>query len=181
MNLFGIAGKKGDRLAIMQLLKYGVMRIWGLDELPNIARTKQGKPWFPGYPDHHFNLSHSGSFALCGLSTTPIGVDIEQVTPGRGELARYILGKQELRKYNEFAEKDELLHIYWTLKESYCKCTGEGLKLPPVETTFDIDIDGFIRSNRTGYAFKSLKGNDWCGAVCVQGDIGLMDIEWIEQ
>ena len=41
---------------------------YGLSPLPETAREESGKPFFPGFRALHFNLSHSGTLALCALS-----------------------------------------------------------------------------------------------------------------
>ena len=35
-------------------------------ELPEVALGRLGKPYFPGYPDVHFNISHSSGAVLVG-------------------------------------------------------------------------------------------------------------------
>ena len=49
---------------------------YGLPGLPELARREGGKPFFPGRPDLHFNVSHSGGLALCGVGSASLGVDI---------------------------------------------------------------------------------------------------------
>ena len=46
------------------LLAYAVRQCRGFDALPVLAQQEQGKPYFPNHPDCHFNLSHSGTYAL---------------------------------------------------------------------------------------------------------------------
>ena len=62
-----------------ELLAWGAERYWGLTPLPELEAGERGKPWFPSCPQNHFNLSHSGSFALCALSDQPVGVDIQEM------------------------------------------------------------------------------------------------------
>ena len=50
--------------------------------LSGLARTPQGKPYFPGYPDFKYNISHSGRYAVCGMicggrDPQPVGIDID--------------------------------------------------------------------------------------------------------
>ncbi len=45
-----------------------------------LAQWQRGKPYFPS-PRCQFNLSHSGTLALCALSDRPVGVDIQMVRP----------------------------------------------------------------------------------------------------
>ena len=63
MILYGAAGLLHRRQAYLLLLQ-GIRLHWGVEQLPALARGKRGKPYFPDFPDYHFNLSHSGSLAL---------------------------------------------------------------------------------------------------------------------
>ena len=68
-----------EQLCAWTLLRLAVWKSFGWQELPRIAWTEQGKPWFPDWKDVYFNLSHTA--VLVGLSDRPIGVDIERVRP----------------------------------------------------------------------------------------------------
>ena len=45
------------------------------EALSGEIRIPGEKPRFPAYPDFHYNISHSGGVAVCGLSDHPIGID----------------------------------------------------------------------------------------------------------
>ena len=80
MVLYG-AEHLTERAQAYDLLERAARLHWGWDRLPEMAREERGKPYFPGAPQYHFNLSHSGPFALCALSDRPVGVDIQVVRP----------------------------------------------------------------------------------------------------
>lgn len=142
--------REGDAHA---LLRKAVRQVWGLDA-PEIVRRPDGKPVFARYPDLHFNLSHSGSLALCALSDQPVGADIELVLPRRANLPAYVFRGAEYRRYLALGGGWEAFYTLWTEKESILKYTGEGLKalrraeLPP------------------GCVITPLTGEGWQGAVC---------------
>jgi 4'-phosphopantetheinyl transferase len=46
-----------------------------------IACNEFGKTFLQGYPDFHFNISHSGNWAVCVISAKEVGVDIEKIKP----------------------------------------------------------------------------------------------------
>ena len=80
---------EGDAYALLgELLRAE----YGLGVLPAMARGADGKPYFPGEPELHFNVSHSGGLALCGAGEAPLGVDVEVLRPAapgwRGMCAR---------------------------------------------------------------------------------------------
>ena len=112
------------------LLAYAARRRWGLAQLPAIARTEGGKPYFPAYPNHHFNLSHSGSFTLCAVDDAPVGVDMEVIRPHHPSLAQRICSPEELAWVNKQADRERAALRLWTAKESRVKYTGTGLTIP---------------------------------------------------
>ena len=183
MWLFGAAGSGNSRETARRLLRYAVEEAWDIRELPRIAVEQRGKPWFPDHPDCHFNLSHSGSYVFCGLADVPIGVDIEETVPRKDALAHYIMDLAELAAYCEHPDQDEMVYTLWTLKESYVKCTGEGISYPPQAamkaSVFDIGSGQAVKSNREGFSFKSFSGKGWRAAVCIQGEKEIPHIQWV--
>lgn len=111
-----------------ELLARAVKLVWGIDALPEIARTENGKPYFRNWPDLYFNLSHSGQWAMCALSDAPVGVDIEVVRPRRGNLPAYVFKGADYGRYLALGGDWSAFYILWTEVESIVKYTGEGLK-----------------------------------------------------
>ena len=92
------------------------------DVLPN------GKPYLLGRPDFHFNLSHSGVWAVCAVADVEVGVDIQQYRGVSGKLVRrFTNAEQQMLDSVEGEEKMRLLFEIWVRKEAFLKCTGEGL------------------------------------------------------
>ncbi|KQP30499.1 hypothetical protein ASF49_13375 [Methylobacterium sp. Leaf104] len=87
----------------------------------------------------HFNLSHSGSHALIGVShCAPIGVDVEAIRPVGDPLAivRAHFHPVEIASLAR-APQDRQAPLFfrcWTRKEAVVKALGTGLALP---------LDGF--------------------------------------
>ena len=141
----------------------------GWPELPPVARTPQGKPWFPDAPEVHFNLSHSGGLALCGVGEAPLGVDVEELRPRRPGLDRYVLSDGEYAWYTGQGGGWENLYTLWTLKEARVKCTGAGLRTAPRDIRVPL-----LRPGETGelegLRFMACAGPGWRGAVCTAGE-----------
>lgn len=102
----------GERRCAYRLLALAAEREWGLLRLPDIARTDGGKPYFPGLPGLHFNLSHSHGAAVCALHDQPVGVDVERLRPAPRRLAAGM--------------DDESFFRRWTALEATVKRQGRG-------------------------------------------------------
>ncbi len=145
-----------------------------------LAYGENGKPYFPGYPHIHFNLSHSGNWAMAVFANVETGCDIEKMQEADLELAEkffapkeyaYIAGQQGKKK------QDEAFFRIWTLKESYIKAVGAGLSL--ALDSFEVNIlqKGEIRMKRKDggegsfleeFDFRQYRFGEYCAAVCFQ-------------
>ena len=101
----------------------------------NIAKTAQGKPYLPDYPQIHFNISHSGGILLAAISAIgAVGVDIEQAKPQRRDfpgLVTKCFAKSEQNYWNALPETEKTAEFYrfWTRKEAFVKAVGRGLAM----------------------------------------------------
>ena len=96
-----------------------------------LSFNEQGKPYFKN-SSVYFNLSHSGEYALCAISDHEVGCDIEKIVPTDLKIAKRYFSVEE---YEDIIaqppeKQPERFFCYWTLKESFIKVTGLGLKLP---------------------------------------------------
>ena len=92
---------------------------------------KNGKPQFMHYPAIHFNLSHSGDYVIAAFDRNPVGVDIQEHKNLKENMAKHFLTPWELEQIGmqpEEGSRQELLCRLWTIKESYIKLIGEGMK-----------------------------------------------------
>jgi 4'-phosphopantetheinyl transferase len=177
--IFAAEGSDGKRLA-PALLLYGLRETFGIKSLPHMERTAEGKPYFPDRPEICFNYSHSGGLTLCGISEAPLGVDIELIRPVRPGLARRVMSRREYEDWISCSDQEGRLFSLWTLKESYFKCTGTGLKLPLGAVEFSCAPNGKFACHLPGFAFRSYSGDRWRAALCVrEGTDSLPDILWI--
>lgn len=83
-----------------------------------------GKPE-PAGGGFHFNLSHSGPWALCVWSEGPVGADVERLREPSDALLRRVCAPGEAQGVR--SARDFLW--LWTAKESYAKLLGRGLSL----------------------------------------------------
>lgn len=106
-----------------------------------------GKPWLVGYPEFHFNLTHSHDHAAVAISDKPVGIDLEVVDetfPCR-EVARQYFCGAEIAAVLEAPDPDlttERFYAFWTAKEAIMKATGLGMTLEPQRIELAVE-DGF--------------------------------------
>ena len=139
--------------------------------------SSHGKPYFLGFENFHFNLSHSGEFVVCAISDSPVGIDVEKIIPLDIRLmaSNYSLSEQA-DLYRQKPET-ELSYFYelWTLKESFIKKSGEGLSKQLDSFSIKIFNDG-ISINCDDITTKSVFfkqydiDRDCKMAVCAESD-----------
>lgn len=136
-------GRSGHNVG-RELLAAAYREMTGSD-LPPIAVTERGKPYFVG-SDLHFSISHTKSHAFCVLSDRPVGIDAEETDRFLSlKLAEKILSPTEKLRFD--GTRQTLLR-FWVLKEAAAKLSGEGLTGYPNHTDFDpedprvTEIDG---------------------------------------
>ena len=121
-----------------------------------------------------FNLSHSGEMIICAVSELLVGCDIEKQRTGYERMLRRIFTEKEKTMWEHLSEKerDDLFLRIWTIKESYIKMTGEGLKVPL--TSLEVEFGEQIKLKRDGETTSCSCWEDempgYRMAVCVQGN-----------
>lgn len=110
--------------------------------ISEIRKGPFGKPYFKDLPQIHFNLSHSGDYVCCAIGDEPVGVDIQKHVPVKKGLAKRFFTEKEneiLEKLKE-SERENAFFRMWSIKESYLKLTGKGLRQRM--DSFEIDQKG---------------------------------------
>ena len=120
------------------------------EDLPEIAVTDRGKPYFPDSP-WHFSISHTPKHAFCVLSRNNVGLDAEELDRKVNlKLAEKILSPGEQAQFEAAENKKRALLTFWVLKEAAAKLSGEGLRGYPNHTNFSLgdsrvtELDGCI-------------------------------------
>ena len=112
------------------------------DDLPPIAVTERGKPYFET-SSLHFSISHTKKHAFCVLSDRNVGIDAEEKDRNIDlRLADKILSPMEKAQFDADEDKRLALLTFWVLKEAAAKCSGEGLRGYPSHTNFSLDDPG---------------------------------------
>ena len=130
---------------------------------------EKGKPFF-AQGGVHFNLSHSGHYAVCAVSDKPVGVDIETVRVFSESLVRHVFDSGE----RAFAQgSDERFTQLWTIKESVMKFFGQGVGISPKKIS--IGFEPRVCVTTEGYDCDNLRfcgfaGQDFALTVCSQSE-----------
>lgn len=121
-------------LAANRLLRIALEEA-GIDYgMQEFSYNEHGKPLLL-HQNVHFNMSHAGNYAVCGISDQPIGVDVEVITKLDGKpeqirrIADRILTGSEQDFWNTHGATGTQLLKIWTKKESYAKMKGIGLSI----------------------------------------------------
>ena len=117
MNIYVAKRKErnGSRL-VRELLRYGFREMYG-EDMPEIAKTEKGKPYFPSRPDVFFSLSHTDTHVMCAIGDEPVGCDIQTIRPVSQRVRRRVCGREDIDPEGFFT--------VWTAKESVIKYYGK--------------------------------------------------------
>lgn len=140
-----------------------------------IQKGTHGKPFLPDAPNFHFNLSHSGSFALIAYADTPVGADIQQSRHIRDITAKRFLSEKEYGAMpSDESEKQHFLNKLWTIKEAYIKLNGHGLSCDMRSCTADILSHRIFDAYKTVF-FRhfnfSSEDKDYNLSICSSSDL----------
>lgn len=165
MVIYGAEHPNPRNLSV-PLLERVAKQHWGLIPPFTLKHGPHGKPFFQDYPDHHFNISHSGQYILCALDCAPVGIDIQIVKPRRTAFLDRICSLEERKWLLEQDDKPDAFTILWTLKESICKYSGRGLTLPisEIQVPLPRSEEQYLKSDEVWYSL--FHGNGWHACVC---------------
>lgn len=165
MVLYG-ADDLQHRPQAYDLLAMAAKEHWGLSPLPELTRSSLGKPGFSSLPGKEFNLSHSGTLALCALDSAPVGVDIQLVKSWRPSLPGRVCAPEELSWLERQEDFWPSFTALWAMKESRCKQNGQGLRGPISAISVPLPQGEETLYLHQGLWFRIYAGAGWFGAVC---------------
>jgi 4'-phosphopantetheinyl transferase len=116
-----------------------------------IANEPEGAPYLlingsQRYPGT-LSISHCGPYALCALSESRMGCDIEHIERRPDIFIEDFFTRSEVQRVRESPEtlRPILVNLVWSMKEAVLKSIGKGLRLdtrmvevgPPLDLTFE--------------------------------------------
>lgn len=130
-------GKQRGVLCAYLILCLALRQKCGWKELPEIALSQLGKPYFPGHPNVHFNISHTSGAVLVGISDQELGVDIERIRP---------VGQRMMVRLAHVSTEEAFFQS-WVRREARAKRSGSGIgtimrsesPLQPGEFYYELD------------------------------------------
>lgn len=137
-----------ERLVSVALVRTALSRYAAIEPADwKFARNEFGRPDpVPGQCEPHlrFNLSHTRGLAACAVTVArDVGCDVECVDRAcdTGAIADRYFSRSELRDLRALPRdrRRERFFDYWTLKESYIKARGMGLRIPLGRFSFHLD------------------------------------------
>ena len=154
----------------------------------NYGYKTNGKPFLKGIEGFDFNISHSEDFVMVAVSENEIGCDIEKITEIDLEIAKKFFFREEYENIAALPaseERNELFFRYWTLKESFMKVTGLGMRLPLDSFQILIGNDGKTGVRQSvdtkNYNFTEIDAfPGYKCAVCTAGNATETDVKIVD-
>ena len=149
------------------LVDYFLRQFHLCEALMDYGISAYGKPFFKQHPELHFNISHSGKFAIVAFDVHPIGVDIERVTSFQEEFASYCMKPLEIAslKAAPVEQQDQLFTTCWCLKEAVLKAKGTGIneEFPSIE--FEHNLPTWHDDSNPQLTYRLFQLEDCMGAI----------------
>ena len=132
INSVNAIKRKKEKIA-GAVLCYKALLDLGIDEQSVSYKTSpNGKPIFDNLDNLYFNISHSDNAAILAISNQNVGIDIQKVNSNTKNIANRFFTRDEnvyLSSLDNDLKNDAFFRI-WTIKESYIKFSGNGLRTP---------------------------------------------------
>ena len=112
-----------------------------MEACPEILRDDMGKPYLEASP-LHFNVSHSGEYVGIAVSEYPVGIDIQEKKEIKEGMYCKVVQPKEHVLIGEEGQRDFLR--LWTLKESFVKAEGKGLRISMKDYYFEKEKENYF-------------------------------------
>lgn len=137
----------------------------------NLFYNEDGKPFLKDF-NLYFNVSHSGSLTVIGVSSFDLGVDLEIIKERKfiEKIVNKVFNNQEKEEFEKKTDEEQINYFsnIWTKKEAYTKLIGTGMKkyfqnVPPdydkyietlnisIEDNYYLSIATFNNDERINY------------------------------
>ena len=150
----------------------------GLSE-SSLKYSENGKPVADNI---FFNVSHAGDYVAGVLSDCEVGCDIEQIADAPFEIAEHYFNLTECEYIKSQHDKNKAFFTLWTLKESYMKMTGKGMRIPLNSFEIVRSENEFILGKASGKQcfFKTIEFEDYVFSVCNETNFDLIQTDFCD-
>lgn len=150
----------------------------------NLQDVKFGNNKKPEIDGIFFNISHSDNFVICSVSENPVGCDIEKIRSVKSGFEKRFFTQNEVAYLEKFSCEEKLNQFFrlWTMKESYMKFTGEGMKLAlnRIEFVLDYSIKVFRDGILCDCNFKEYEFLGYKISVCAKENDFASNLEFVD-
>lgn len=152
------------------ILKKHLFEVHGNDKLTVKYSVYDGtsKPKI-NFPNFHFSNSHSEKYIVVATSSTPIGIDVEEVKSVEyKDIINNYFSRNEIQYINMYPDKSrERFYELWTIKESYMKYTGKGIgDILNTKDIVSLNIDNTYQTALLCSFFCIFKHKDFKISLC---------------
>lgn len=141
---------------VRKLLDYGFLDSFLIPyREEEIVREKHGKP-LSIHKGNYFNISHGQRIVALACAKVPVGVDVESPRRVSENAMRRGCTDSEWEWLGESENRERDFLRLWTLKESYVKMLGTGLRTAPHEV---------------GFRLPAMEAGSMCKADMIPGEI----------
>lgn len=131
-----------------------------LKNLPEFSYNDHEKPFLKNYPKWFFSISHCRTAVAVALADSPVGIDIEDITRYKENVAAYVFNEIELKEIKEDSHPEEIFIRLWTQKEAVFKYNGTGITDDIKNILNNIDCQLF--SHKYDNKFISIATKETC-------------------
>jgi len=115
-------------VGVYLLLCFALKEEYGIEGPVDFGYNENGKPFLKDHQHIHFNLSHCKKAVACAVSDSEVGVDVQDIRPVSDKVAKRVLTEAEYGNFKVAQAPDEYFCEIWTVKESFLKRTGQGIR-----------------------------------------------------
>ena len=129
INLLRALHDKTDSSAAYLLLRYGLLREYGITDAPLFRFGEHGKPYLCEHEHIYFNFSHAKNAVCCILSDYDTAVDITDIRQVGQKTISRVCDIDEQHMIAQSSDPQRAFLRLWTRKECLSKLSGKGLTM----------------------------------------------------
>ena len=151
-------------IAVYFLLFYSFYKERNSRDMPAVVCADTGKPYFDNEKSLFFSLSHCRGAVCCGLSSSEIGIDIQDRITHLDSVMDFAMSSNEKKLISLSPDPYMYCSGLWSLKEAFLKYTGKGLT--EKMKMYDFSDCLWKKKKKKKLHFLSLCDNEYSAGIC---------------